>query len=527
MTRAQDRETAVPSGAVETVRVDIIEKKATVWQLLERTAKFLTPITLMITIYAYCEDREQAEEKSRDEADRFRLSQEALEKQVVELRRRANQAEKWGKEESKDRLYSIIGAGHLDGDSLKSVLERLSEKDPAFYALGMSGRKLDDLDLSSPLASADQNSWAQRWLDAIRPRQSPELPEDEHDTRSGSASDQEDTPQVLSLRWARFAGSYLNRANFSGSDLGNVDFKYADLRDANFAGSILSGAKFTNANVTGANFSGADLSLTGLTEEQLASAAGDQGTVLPAGKVRPAHWSKTDLLRALRAEPISNAEIHDRLQEEWTTQKEWIDQNQLEWHFVPRRRHEFILSPGVSSIVASSNGRDLVPNERVQAFAFGARMYWNDPEGPWEDRSQEGSQGKYGRGDRLGLGVSVSTHEWGAGNADFRLVRAVVEGEWGVFWDLNHSWTLGVAAVPGIGYMRGKNSNRADVRPGSFDAPLVRLGGRGYAYHDPADWGGVFLGLEVGYSADFGFRSSNNRAIVQDLVGSVYLGWRF
>jgi uncharacterized protein YjbI with pentapeptide repeats len=111
---------------------------------------------------------------------------------------------------------------------------------------------------------------------------------------------------------ASFAGAELQRANFSGARLTNADFEKAELGRANFQKAELTGTRFKLANLSRADlrsstFEGAiafdrafmyltrieglDLSAaTGLEQEQIDLACGDQSTKLPAGLKVPADW---------------------------------------------------------------------------------------------------------------------------------------------------------------------------------------------------------------------------------------------
>jgi hypothetical protein len=73
------------------------------------------------------------------------------------------------------------------------------------------------------------------------------------------------------LRRANLRGAYLIGADLRGTDLRLADLTGADLRGARLAGSDLADSLF-------------------LTQSQLDAAAGDQGTTLPPGLRRPAHW---------------------------------------------------------------------------------------------------------------------------------------------------------------------------------------------------------------------------------------------
>lgn len=73
------------------------------------------------------------------------------------------------------------------------------------------------------------------------------------------------------LRGTDLRGAYLIGADLSGADMRRADLIGADLRDANLAGADLTDAIF-------------------VTQTQLNAATGDQGTKIPRGLTRPAHW---------------------------------------------------------------------------------------------------------------------------------------------------------------------------------------------------------------------------------------------
>ncbi|MBV8616937.1 MAG: pentapeptide repeat-containing protein [Acetobacteraceae bacterium] len=93
---------------------------------------------------------------------------------------------------------------------------------------------------------------------------------------------------------------------------------------ARLEGAFLSGARLEGADLTRAHLERANLRLgTGLTEEQLAAAAGDGRTQLPAGVARPAHWPeaasgettdrdqpqlRTDDMETQRRHPLSSGD---------------------------------------------------------------------------------------------------------------------------------------------------------------------------------------------------------------------------
>lgn len=116
----------------------------------------------------------------------------------------------------------------------------------------------------------------------------------------------------ISAVGANFVSSEMQRANFSGADLTKVDFTKAELgrtlfieatlSDTRFSMANLSRASFLNAKINGpidfrnaflflTRFEGADLSAaTGLTQEQIALACGNDRTKLPAGLQQPEQW---------------------------------------------------------------------------------------------------------------------------------------------------------------------------------------------------------------------------------------------
>lgn len=84
------------------------------------------------------------------------------------------------------------------------------------------------------------------------------------------------------LMGARLRRADLRGADFRGALLLGADLRGADLRDADLLGTDLRGADLRGADLRGALF---------LTAAQLASAAGDGATRLPAPLARPAHWA--------------------------------------------------------------------------------------------------------------------------------------------------------------------------------------------------------------------------------------------
>lgn len=88
----------------------------------------------------------------------------------------------------------------------------------------------------------------------------------------------------------------LRGADLIGKDLRRADLSGANLRGARLVGADLSGADLTMADLTGAdlraaNLAGADLGASiFLTQAQVDSALGDQGTSLPEPLTTPKHW---------------------------------------------------------------------------------------------------------------------------------------------------------------------------------------------------------------------------------------------
>ena len=115
---------------------------------------------------------------------------------------------------------------------------------------------------------------------------------------------------------AKFTNAEVQRADFRGAKLRDADFTKAELGRADFRGADITGSRFTMANlararVAGAAFSGpidfdnafllltrldgVDLSAaTGLVQEQINLACGDNKTKLPPGLTAPAHWPCAD-----------------------------------------------------------------------------------------------------------------------------------------------------------------------------------------------------------------------------------------
>jgi uncharacterized protein YjbI with pentapeptide repeats len=105
------------------------------------------------------------------------------------------------------------------------------------------------------------------------------------------------------LRYTDLAGAYLSNAdlnasnlvgaNLSSASLMNTNLGYADLRGANLSDADLRGANLRGANLSGSYLRGANLKMTsGLTQEQLEQAFGDETTQLPTGLRPPAYWTQ-------------------------------------------------------------------------------------------------------------------------------------------------------------------------------------------------------------------------------------------
>lgn len=116
----------------------------------------------------------------------------------------------------------------------------------------------------------------------------------------------------ISAKGAIFVAAEMQRTNFTRSILGGATFEKAELGRANFGVAILTDVNFSVANLSRANFRGAMLDgsvdfgrafmfltriegvnlskVSGLSQEQVELACGDEKTVLPAGLSRPSSW---------------------------------------------------------------------------------------------------------------------------------------------------------------------------------------------------------------------------------------------
>src|SRR5215217_6346807 len=108
--------------------------------------------------------------------------------------------------------------------------------------------------------------------------------------------------QEANLYGANLDGANLQEANLRGANLYAADLQGAILQGAYLQGaplasSALQGANLYGANLQGAYLHGADLreanlqGATGLTQEQLEQATGDEHTQLPEGFEQPESWS--------------------------------------------------------------------------------------------------------------------------------------------------------------------------------------------------------------------------------------------
>jgi Pentapeptide repeats (8 copies) len=112
------------------------------------------------------------------------------------------------------------------------------------------------------------------------------------------------------LRKANLSLAKLTKANLYGANLSGTDLLLADLSGASLIGATLTAALLNNANLTEANFYGADLTeanfygadlsganlteTSGLTQEQVDDADGDESTLLPTGLHPPERWHRAE-----------------------------------------------------------------------------------------------------------------------------------------------------------------------------------------------------------------------------------------
>jgi uncharacterized protein YjbI with pentapeptide repeats len=119
----------------------------------------------------------------------------------------------------------------------------------------------------------------------------------------------ESMSRPTNLSGADLTGADLTGADLTGADLTGADLTGADLTGADLTGADLTGADLTGADLTGADLTGADLTgatlfgvkltgadligVSGLSEEQLASAHGDAKVRLPNEMSYPAQWARS------------------------------------------------------------------------------------------------------------------------------------------------------------------------------------------------------------------------------------------
>jgi uncharacterized protein YjbI with pentapeptide repeats len=99
------------------------------------------------------------------------------------------------------------------------------------------------------------------------------------------------------LRGVNLTDADLEYTSLEGSDVSqahlvNTDLSNADLSDANLYHSYLDNVDLSGADLSGADLSDVDLrNDTGLTQEQIDEAIGNERTLLPDDLQRPANWS--------------------------------------------------------------------------------------------------------------------------------------------------------------------------------------------------------------------------------------------
>ncbi len=120
----------------------------------------------------------------------------------------------------------------------------------------------------------------------------------------------------ISASGSSFISAEMQRANFSDADLTNVDFTKAELGRAVFYKAKLANTRFALVNLSRSTFHNADISgpidftnaflfltriegvdlskATGLEQDQIALACGDDKTILPVGLQKPDKWPCED-----------------------------------------------------------------------------------------------------------------------------------------------------------------------------------------------------------------------------------------
>lgn len=128
----------------------------------------------------------------------------------------------------------------------------------------------------------------------------------------------------INLTWAQLTGadlrfSTLIAAKLCNASLAGADFTSARLNHADFRGADLTGATFKAADVDGARFEGAILNgavlveAGNLTQEQIDSAHGNSGTLLPDGLTVPVSWLTGEGEAPARPEPVQDASRTSKL----------------------------------------------------------------------------------------------------------------------------------------------------------------------------------------------------------------------
>src|SRR5215218_1843012 len=87
--------------------------------------------------------------------------------------------------------------------------------------------------------------------------------------------------EYISLKGSNLSYSHLVNTNLSNADLSDADLVHAYLANADLSGATLSDADLNHAELQTA---------TGLTQEQIDEAKGDERTQLPDGLQHPANW---------------------------------------------------------------------------------------------------------------------------------------------------------------------------------------------------------------------------------------------
>jgi uncharacterized protein YjbI with pentapeptide repeats len=101
----------------------------------------------------------------------------------------------------------------------------------------------------------------------------------------------------VKLRGVNLQDADLEYTSLKGSDLSQAHLVNTDLRNADLSDADLNHSYLSNVNLSGTTLSGTDLSsvdlrnATGLTQEQIDEAKGDEHTQLPDGLQRPDTWS--------------------------------------------------------------------------------------------------------------------------------------------------------------------------------------------------------------------------------------------